>query len=176
MDTSSISKKIRFGLTTIFFIVLFFFSILLFTKRTLDPSVSVYQQSFSVTTVPDPPPPSFPPPEPGNLSTNHELVLSVSQADKLDPSSNTTGIDDSLSAPEKPDPTADEVATPEMPDPPPPSSLVVENGEEKKRETCDLYTGTWVKDEEYPIYKPGSCPFIDDAFDCHGNGRKILIT
>ncbi|XP_039064200.1 protein trichome birefringence-like 5 [Hibiscus syriacus] len=231
MDNSSITRKTRFGLTTIFFIVLFFFSILLFTKRTLDPSVSVYQQSFAVTTVPGPPPP-----EPRNLSTHHELLLSISQADKLEPSSNTTSIDDSLSAPEKPNPPADDGSNPEKPNPPvddgassektnppaddgaatekpnppaddgatsekpnppaddgaatektnppaddgaapekpnhPPSSLVVDNGEEKKRETCDLYTGTWVKDEEYPVYKPSSCPFIDDAFDCHGNGRK----
>ncbi|KAJ6699761.1 PROTEIN TRICHOME BIREFRINGENCE-LIKE 9-RELATED [Salix purpurea] len=39
-------------------------------------------------------------------------------------------------------------------------------------ESCDLYKGTWVKDEEYPIYKAGSCPYVDEAFDCQGNGRK----
>ncbi|KAJ6355055.1 hypothetical protein OIU77_005614 [Salix suchowensis] len=32
--------------------------------------------------------------------------------------------------------------------------------------------GTWVKDEEYPIYEAGSCPYVDEAFDCQGNGRK----
>ncbi|XP_068643731.1 protein trichome birefringence-like 5 isoform X2 [Aristolochia californica] len=37
--------------------------------------------------------------------------------------------------------------------------------------SCDLYTGSWVKDEDYPIYKPDSCPYIDEAFSCHGNGR-----
>lgn len=36
---------------------------------------------------------------------------------------------------------------------------------------CDLYVGTWVRDEEYPIYKPGSCPYVDEAFDCQSNGR-----
>ncbi|MBA0783948.1 hypothetical protein Gotri_001582 [Gossypium trilobum] len=36
---------------------------------------------------------------------------------------------------------------------------------------CDLYTGTWVKDDDYPIYKPGSCPYVDEAFDCQSNGR-----
>lgn len=41
----------------------------------------------------------------------------------------------------------------------------------KNRETCDLYTGTWVKDDDYPIYKPGSCPYVDEAFDCQSNGR-----
>jgi hypothetical protein len=38
--------------------------------------------------------------------------------------------------------------------------------------SCDLYMGTWVKDEEYPIYEAGSCPYVDEAFDCQGNGRK----
>lgn len=36
---------------------------------------------------------------------------------------------------------------------------------------CDLFMGTWVKDEEYPIYKAGSCPYVDEAFDCQTNGR-----
>ncbi|KAK1366754.1 Trichome birefringence [Heracleum sosnowskyi] len=39
--------------------------------------------------------------------------------------------------------------------------------------SCDLYVGSWVKDEEnYPIYKAGSCPFVDEAYDCQSNGRK----
>ncbi|KAG9450689.1 hypothetical protein H6P81_010654 [Aristolochia fimbriata] len=37
---------------------------------------------------------------------------------------------------------------------------------------CDLYTGSWVKDEDYPKYKPDSCPYIDEAFSCQGNGRN----
>lgn len=36
---------------------------------------------------------------------------------------------------------------------------------------CDLYTGTWVKDENYPIYQPGSCPYVDEAYNCQINGR-----
>ncbi|KAK9097421.1 hypothetical protein Sjap_022918 [Stephania japonica] len=40
-----------------------------------------------------------------------------------------------------------------------------------KRE-CDLYSGRWVRDEGYPIYRPGSCPFVDEAFDCQSNGRS----
>ncbi|WOH06879.1 hypothetical protein DCAR_0626308 [Daucus carota subsp. sativus] len=43
----------------------------------------------------------------------------------------------------------------------------------KWKVSCDLYTGSWVKDEEnYPIYKAGSCPFVDEAYDCQRNGRK----
>ncbi|CAN0901253.1 Protein trichome birefringence-like 5 [Linum grandiflorum] len=36
---------------------------------------------------------------------------------------------------------------------------------------CNLYMGSWVRDESYPIYKAGSCPFVDEAFDCQANGR-----
>lgn len=38
---------------------------------------------------------------------------------------------------------------------------------------CNLYEGRWEKDEEgrYPLYAPGSCPFVDDAFTCQANGR-----
>ena len=36
---------------------------------------------------------------------------------------------------------------------------------------CDIFHGRWVKDESYPLYKPGSCSIIDESFDCYGNGR-----
>ncbi|XVE75739.1 hypothetical protein DITRI_Ditri12bG0116900 [Diplodiscus trichospermus] len=36
---------------------------------------------------------------------------------------------------------------------------------------CDLFDGGWVKDDSYPLYKPGSCSFIDEQFGCITNGR-----
>ena len=38
---------------------------------------------------------------------------------------------------------------------------------------CDLYDGSWEEDKEgrYPLYMPGSCPYVDDAFTCQENGR-----
>ncbi|OMO68930.1 hypothetical protein COLO4_29339 [Corchorus olitorius] len=36
---------------------------------------------------------------------------------------------------------------------------------------CDLFDGMWVKDNSYPLYKPGSCSFIDEQFSCVINGR-----
>ncbi|XP_022753442.1 protein trichome birefringence-like 5 [Durio zibethinus] len=155
-----IPQKTRYTLTIVLFIVLFLFSLFLYSKRTLEPSVSIYQQSFSlanshihssVPTFPDPPAGV----EPLNSST-HPPIPSISQAVELDPSSNATSIDVQLSAPDNQNP----------------GNEAADNGEEKKREMCDLYTGTWVKDEEYPIYKPGSCPYVDEAFDCQSNGRK----
>lgn len=40
-----------------------------------------------------------------------------------------------------------------------------------KSKNCDLFRGTWMKDEEYPLYRPGSCPYVDEGFDCQNNGR-----
>ncbi|KAL8096695.1 protein trichome birefringence-like 1 isoform X2 [Apium graveolens] len=36
---------------------------------------------------------------------------------------------------------------------------------------CDLFDGEWVRDESYPLYKPGSCSLIDEQFNCFRNGR-----
>ncbi|CAM8955705.1 unnamed protein product [Rhodiola kirilowii] len=42
---------------------------------------------------------------------------------------------------------------------------------EMNQNQCDLYDGRWVKDESYPLYEGGSCPHLDEPFDCRGNGR-----
>ena len=42
---------------------------------------------------------------------------------------------------------------------------------QKTAKGCDLTKGHWVFDESYPLYAKGSCPFIDEGFDCEGNGR-----
>ncbi|CAL9750681.1 unnamed protein product [Musa acuminata subsp. burmannicoides] len=45
---------------------------------------------------------------------------------------------------------------------------------ESRERRCDLYQGRWEKDEEgqYPLYHPGSCPYVDEAFSCQENGRR----
>lgn len=48
---------------------------------------------------------------------------------------------------------------------------VIDNAILEKLKNCDIYKGAWVKDEGYPIYRPGSCPYVDEAFDCQSNGR-----
>ncbi|KAG5593960.1 hypothetical protein H5410_035192 [Solanum commersonii] len=52
-----------------------------------------------------------------------------------------------------------------------PKSSLVEKNSRLIGESCDLFKGSWVKDESHPIYKPGSCPYVDEAFDCQTNGR-----
>ncbi|KAI3990142.1 hypothetical protein MKX01_029120, partial [Papaver californicum] len=39
---------------------------------------------------------------------------------------------------------------------------------------CDIFNGRWVLDDSKQkpaAYEPGSCPFLDDAFNCFKNGR-----
>ena len=35
-----------------------------------------------------------------------------------------------------------------------------------------MYDGEWVQDEEArPLYPPGTCPYVDEAYACAANGR-----
>lgn len=48
--------------------------------------------------------------------------------------------------------------------------------ERKQREIeslsdCNLFDGRWVRDDAYPLYAPGSCPHIDESFNCSLNNR-----
>ncbi|PRQ35538.1 putative PMR5 domain, PC-Esterase [Rosa chinensis] len=36
---------------------------------------------------------------------------------------------------------------------------------------CDLFDGRWVRDDSYPLYAAGSCPYIDESFNCFLNSR-----
>ncbi|RZR95315.1 hypothetical protein BHM03_00024147 [Ensete ventricosum] len=47
---------------------------------------------------------------------------------------------------------------------------------ERRERRCDLHQGRWERDEEglYPLYHPGSCPYVDEAFSCQENGRRDL--
>ncbi|KAI3995624.1 hypothetical protein MKX01_023369, partial [Papaver californicum] len=48
---------------------------------------------------------------------------------------------------------------------------IVKNNGKSSSMNCNIYDGNWVKDDSYPLYKPGSCPHIDESFNCHLNGR-----
>ncbi|KAM1472496.1 hypothetical protein ACFX2I_028743 [Malus domestica] len=44
-------------------------------------------------------------------------------------------------------------------------------GYEFSTDDCDLFDGMWVRDDSYPLYAPGSCPLIDESFNCFLNKR-----
>ncbi|XP_058075047.1 protein PMR5-like [Magnolia sinica] len=37
--------------------------------------------------------------------------------------------------------------------------------------SCNLFSGSWVRDEFYPLYESSSCPIIDREFNCQMYGR-----
>ncbi|KAL0286899.1 UNVERIFIED_CONTAM: protein trichome birefringence-like 1 [Sesamum calycinum] len=41
----------------------------------------------------------------------------------------------------------------------------------KMMSKCDIFDGKWVKDDSPPLYERGSCPHIDEPFNCYLNGR-----
>lgn len=36
---------------------------------------------------------------------------------------------------------------------------------------CDIFTGSWVRDDTYPLYQSLNCPAIDSQFNCQLYGR-----
>ncbi|KAI7740145.1 hypothetical protein M8C21_018273 [Ambrosia artemisiifolia] len=45
-------------------------------------------------------------------------------------------------------------------------------GSKDLNSVCDLYDGSWVLDERYPLYNASQCPFAENSFNCLANGRK----
>lgn len=38
-------------------------------------------------------------------------------------------------------------------------------------DACDVFDGKWVLDNRYPLYNVSECPFVEQGFNCLGNGR-----
>lgn len=58
------------------------------------------------------------------------------------------------------------------------SSVLCSSGNERTEENwldsmmhCDIFDGKWVRDYSYPLYAAGSCPHIDEPFNCYLNNR-----
>lgn len=126
-------------------ITIFFF----FSKKTLEPTLSSYKDYFiwsSNTTTTTPPPTQIP------AEIHHVMVDPV--VENVGVEENQTPIQEYTTSK-----TDAEISV---------KSVKADLRIDSK---CDLYAGKWVKDEEYPIYKPTSCPYVDEGFSCQGNGR-----
>ncbi|KAF2317621.1 hypothetical protein GH714_025775 [Hevea brasiliensis] len=199
MANSATSVKNRYSLTIFLFLVLFLLTIFLFSKRALEPPLSLYRDFFPQTNVHLSTPDSIP------SDTLYQLISPISEngSNAISGEVPVGKEEDAISdfefvgastqlptSPSSPDRTVEskaydesineQISSVDKEDQVPYSEPVVtlgDNGAHKLIQNgkhCDLYTGTWVKDEEYPIYRPGSCPYVDEAFDCQINGRKDL--
>ncbi|XP_010493164.1 PREDICTED: protein trichome birefringence-like 5 [Camelina sativa] len=164
---------VSYTVTTSLFIVIFLCSVFLFTRRTLEPSLQPYQAADISLSAADPPPPTpiLPQIEPHEHdATDVDVTVETNPKEEddsrrgddvaVETELKLKDVDDSHTAKTEPE---EEVGGGESVD-----QAVVE-----KMKGCDLYRGSWVKDDdEYPLYQPGSCPYVDEAFDCQKNGRR----
>ncbi|KAJ4838050.1 hypothetical protein Tsubulata_029672 [Turnera subulata] len=37
---------------------------------------------------------------------------------------------------------------------------------------CNVFQGSWIQDDGYPLYNASLCPFVERGFDCLANGRR----
>jgi hypothetical protein len=157
-----ISHKNRYTVATLFLLAFFFLSIFFysffFTRTILQPPLShrtdLYLQVKPSPLLSPPPPPQQPPTPPPTQESSSTITVIQPKSKLKSPSVNTSVSNhESIAAVTHTEKKIDNAAALALKD-------------------CDLYTGTWVEDDNYPIYQPGSCPYVDEAYDCKINGRN----
>ncbi|XP_038711168.1 protein trichome birefringence-like 5 isoform X2 [Tripterygium wilfordii] len=154
--------KSRFTVIATLFLFFCLCALFLFSKRSFDSPLSLYRDLESQT----------------HLSL--EPISPIPQADPVQPLISRSNGSGELSMENKEDPVPNEESDAALGDQGADSnnesdSGLGDNGVDLMMEslkTCNLYMGSWVKDKEYPIYDAGSCPYVDEAFDCQSNGRR----
>ncbi|KAL5549811.1 hypothetical protein UlMin_005042 [Ulmus minor] len=161
------NNRYTYTFTTLLFLFLFLFTIFLFSKRALEPPIFLYRNFFSQISPPSSSLPnattdlSFPElnPEPTGPEPAEAPIGEPFLKDLEIHNNNTNGevFEENVKNPSEENGRIDENE----------GDLWLDRGK-----LCDLYSGTWVRDDEYPIYEAGSCPYVDEAFDCQNNGRS----
>lgn len=174
MSTSSSFPRtiVSYTVTTSLFVVIFLCSVFFFTRRSLEPSLSPYYAADIPLSAVDLPPPT--PLLPQIEPHDGDVTVETKQKEVGD---SRRGGDDVAVETELKLKDVEESRTEK-------TEVEEEGGEGSRGESvdhavaekmrgCDLYKGSWVKDDdEYPLYQPGSCPYVDEAFDCQRNGRR----
>ncbi|KAL6958012.1 hypothetical protein U1Q18_041172 [Sarracenia purpurea var. burkii] len=181
--TKILKKKTPYTVAALSFISLLLLAVLVaFTKRALNPTLShytnLYYSSRTPITLPAslllPPPPadSLPPsPEPTASSSPPPLSSSIEI-----PNSSSEPDDSGLIEEKKIRIEQREAESGSESDSGNVIAMVDDEAEPHSGNVsvvalCDLYVGSWVKVDGYPLYRPGTCPYVDEAFDCQSNGR-----
>nr|XP_017243677.1 PREDICTED: protein trichome birefringence-like 5 isoform X2 [Daucus carota subsp. sativus] len=159
----------RYTLSTLLFLFLFLSLCFYLTKRAFRSQFSLYKDSYYYGL--------FSPPS-GSGNSSDDPLLQSSSAVEIPVS---TGISDkngdgesrenigSDEAEKRKDSVLDSVSVDNAVN----QTWTNGDGFVETVKSCNLYVGSWIKDEEnYPIYKPGTCPYVDRAYDCQTNGRK----
>lgn len=143
----------RYTLSTLLFLFLFLSLCFYLTKRAFRSQFSLYKDSYYYGLF-----------SPGSGNSSDDPLLQSSSAVEIPVS---TGIDDKNGDGESRENIGSDEAEKSK------DSVLDNVSVDNAVKSCNLYVGSWVKDEEnYPIYKPGTCPYVDRAYDCQTNGRK----
>lgn len=163
-------QKNRYAFLVFLFLLFCLLYFFFFTKQTLEPSLSVYKDLLlkapslspllsSSLELANPPSDVYSPADLGTSETPIGKPISpISKREPIDLGNSSNSINGEILK----ERTKTSLSENELPSPAP----------VQKVNTCNLYMGTWVKDEEYPIYTPGSCPYVDEALSCQSNGRR----
>ncbi|RYR66165.1 hypothetical protein Ahy_A03g012118 isoform B [Arachis hypogaea] len=49
--------------------------------------------------------------------------------------------------------------------------LLSDHNDNELLTSCDVFDGSWVQVQGYPLYNATECPFVEKGFNCLGNGR-----
>ncbi|PIA40888.1 hypothetical protein AQUCO_02400150v1 [Aquilegia coerulea] len=162
-----VQKKKQYGffsITTLYLFLFLFFlllvSIFFFSKNALEPTLSSYKDYLIWSSNNSPPLVSTSPPTPEEVVSVQIDPVVVGVKEKEIPIQEKSSLVDEQE-------TIDSISKDDIKD----GILSVNSMSVDWGSNCDLYSGKWVKDEQYPLYQPSTCPYVDEAFSCQGNGR-----